>query len=580
MSFTKGLLFLAAGFFVATLSFGTIGFLQHDTSQGFLTALYQAIQLFSLESGVVDPKVGPMPISLEFGRWLGLATTLIGFVGVAAAAFRGFRAALGVKLSRGHDIVCGAGEKGCAVAESLLSGGAKVAVVEIDATLPSVVQLQKKGALVVCGDAREAVVLRKAGLHKASHLVCATGDDNANLAIAMAAASGASGMEGLKVHVHVGDVAHSDILLRNGIFGGRNSSGVYLSSFNFFRNRARCILRDFPLECDNDGIVREDIKLVLPRLDRLGTALVLQSALVGHFRNGGKVDVHVVSPDASREVQQLLNHAPNFDHCASVTAHPIADSEEFATAVAGIINNSSGSSFTTVFLASSEENAALAQALLLREQTEIPNSFRGLASAREDSALRQIVEQQKGQDGTALRHWIKFLPPALSACGHDTVYAESLDKVARAVHERWHSGNSAAIAQAEQAGDTAKAARLRDKPAYKPWTKLTEEQKSVNRSAADHLPVKIRAAGLDPDDPELERKWRSLDAATLDMLSRVEHQRWAAVKWLGGWRQGVRCDERKIHDNLVPFDQLDEATKHNDLEQVKGAVASFRDASP
>jgi hypothetical protein len=568
MNFTKGLLLLAA-LFVATLTFGTIGFLQHDH---FLTAVYKAIQLFSLESGAVAE---PVPISLEIGRWLGLLTTLTGFVGAAAAAFHGFRAALGVKLSKGHDIVCGAGEKGCAVAESLLSSGTKVAMVEIDTSLPSVSHLQKRGALVVFGDARDAAILRKAGLRKASHLVCATGDDNTNLAIAMAAASDADAMKDLKVHVHVGDVAHSDILLRNGILGGNSGAGVYLSSFNFFRNRARCILRDFPLECGNDGNVRESIKLVLPRLDRLGAALVLQSALVGHFRSGGKVDVHVVGPDASRQVQQLLNHAPNFDHCASLTAHSIADDGQFATAAADIINGSSADSFTTVFLASSEENAALAQALLLKERTQVSDAFRVLVSAREDSALRQIVEQQTGADEIALRIWIKFLPPASSACGREAVYAESLDAVARSIHETWYRGNSAAIARAEREGDTTKARKLREKSAYKPWDKLTEEQKSDNRSAADHIAVKIRAAGLDPSDPELNRKWQSLDPATLDMLSRVEHERWCAVKWLGGWRLGERCDERKVHNNLVAFDELDEATKDFDLQQVKGAVANL-----
>ena len=574
MNFSKGLLLLAV-LFVATVALGTIGFLQHDTSQGLLTALYKAIQLFSLESGVVDPDVGPMPITLEIGRWLGLLTTLTGFVGVAAAALHGFRAALGVKLSKGHDIVCGAGEKGCAVAESLLSSGTKVAMVEIDTSLPSVSHLQKRGALVVFGDARDAAILRKAGLRKASHLVCATGDDNTNLAIAMAAASDADVMEDLKVHVHVGDVAHSDILLRNGILGGNTGGGVYLSSFNFFRNRARCILRDFPLECDNDGNVRESIKLVLPRLDRLGAALVLQSALIGHFRNGGKVDVHVVGPDASREVQQLLNHAPNFDHCASLTAHTITDDQEFATAAADIINDFPGGSFTTVLLASSEENAALAQALLLKERTHVSDAFRVLVSAREDSALRQIVEERKGADRIALRNWIKFLPPASGACGRDAVYTESLDAVARSIHETWYRGNSSAIARAESQGDMAKAQRLREKAAYKPWDSLTEEQKSDNRSAADHIAVKIRAVGLKPADPELESNWHSLDATTLDMLSRVEHERWCAVKWLGGWRLGERCDERKVHNNLVPFDELDEATKDFDLQQVKGALANL-----
>ena len=575
MNLTKGFLVWAVLFFVSTLVFGTVGFMQHDASQGAGTAFYKAIQLFSLESGAVDP---PTPTSLEIARWLGLVTTLTGFIGAVAAAFHGFRAAMGIRLSGGHDIVCGAGDKGCAVAESILASGGKVAVIESDESAPSITQLQRKGAMVLLGDARELPILKKAGLAKASHLVCATGDDNANLAIAMTAAGSPLAAPGLKVHVHIADVAHSDILLRNGILGGTGQQGVYLCSFNFFRNRARCILRDFPLECDNDGRLSDDVLLVLPGMDRLGTALVLQAALIGHFRGCAKVAIHLVGKNAERDLQQLLSHVPDFRECADITAHALTEDNEFSAVAARIITEGGGkiSAFSTVFLGSLEENAALAEALLLKERSEGSDRFRVLISARDDSALRQIIGGQTGQDGMPLSRWISFLPPTHSACGRDSVYAESLDEVARAVHERWYAGNRATIVQAEKAGDSATAAQLRGKPAYKPWSELTEEQKSDNRSAADHLAVKIRAVGLEPDDPGLERKWAALDASTLDMLSRIEHQRWAAVKWSGGWRQGTRCDERKIHNNLVPFDELDEATKGYDLEQVKGAIVSLR----
>mgnify|MGYP002629382720 CR=1 FL=1 len=576
MNFTKGLLVLTV-LFIATLVFGTVGFMQHDARQGFPTALYKAIQLFSLESGVVDP---PTPGALEIGRWLGLLTTLTGFVGAVAAAFHGFRAALGIRLSGGHDIVCGAGEKGCAIAESILASGGKVAVIESDESAPSIAQLRTKGAMVLLGDARELPILKKAGLVKASHLVCATGDDNANLAIAMTATGSPLAALGLKVHVHIADVAHSDILVRNGILGGTGNQGPNLCSFNFFRNRARSILRDFPLECDNHGQLSDGVLLVLPTLDPLGAALVLQVALIGHYRVCAKVGIHLVGRNAERELQQLLSHVPNFRECADITAHAIAEDNEFSTCAARVIagERSKASAFSTVFLGSLEENAALAEALLLKERSKGSDRFRVLISARDDSALRQIVGGQTGQDGAPLSRWIKFLPPAHAACGCDSVYAETLDEVARAVHDKWYAGNSAAIDKAEQSADAAKVAQLRGKPAYKPWGELTEEQKSDNRSAADHLAVKIRAAGLDPDDRDLERKWASLDTPTLDMLSRVEHQRWSAVKWLGGWQLGVRCNEQKIHDNLVPFDDLDDATKNYDLEQVKSTVASLRGA--
>ena len=56
------------------------------------------------------------------------------------------------------------------------------------------------------------------------------------------------------------------------------------------------------------------------------------------------------------------------------------------------------------------------------------------------------------------------------------------------------------------------------------------------------------------------------------MLSRMEHERWAAPLWLNGYRPGTRDDAAHTHPNLVPFDELDQSTKDYDTEQVKMAA--------
>jgi hypothetical protein len=52
----------------------------------------------------------------------------------------------------------------------------------------------------------------------------------------------------------------------------------------------------------------------------------------------------------------------------------------------------------------------------------------------------------------------------------------------------------------------------------------------------------------------------------------MEHERWEAPLWMAGWTSGARNDDLKVHDNLVPYDELDQGTKNYDLEQVKKAV--------
>lgn len=49
-------------------------------------------------------------------------------------------------------------------------------------------------------------------------------------------------------------------------------------------------------------------------------------------------------------------------------------------------------------------------------------------------------------------------------------------------------------------------------------------------------------------------------------LLKAEHNRWWTERLLGDWRVGKRDDARRIHPNLVPFDELDDFTK--DIDKI------------
>jgi len=49
----------------------------------------------------------------------------------------------------------------------------------------------------------------------------------------------------------------------------------------------------------------------------------------------------------------------------------------------------------------------------------------------------------------------------------------------------------------------------------------------------------------------------------------MEHKRWAADRSLDGWKYDtVRCNKRKLHPNLVPYDELTEPIKQLDRDAV------------
>jgi hypothetical protein len=166
--------------------------------------------------------------------------------------------------------------------------------------------------------------------------------------------------------------------------------------------------------------------------------------------------------------------------------------------------------------------------------------------------------------------WIHFLPEIGLACGMRAVFNHELDSVARRIHEVWKHATDRRINEAEVRGDFAEAAKHRAKDTYRDWDSLTEEQKDVNRLAADHLETKVRAIGCDPSALDtVKAAWEALDTEKLEMLARIEHERWAAPLWMAGWSPGTRDDERRMHPNLVAYDELDKPTKDYDMEQVR-----------
>ena len=55
----------------------------------------------------------------------------------------------------------------------------------------------------------------------------------------------------------------------------------------------------------------------------------------------------------------------------------------------------------------------------------------------------------------------------------------------------------------------------------------------------------------------------------LELLARMEHDRWWADRVLDGWTlNAVRDNKRKHHPNLVPYDELTEPIKQLDRESV------------
>ena len=571
---------------IGAVVLGTIGFHQLGSDNGWstppslLTSFYLAVQLFTLSSGGVQ---GKLPLCIEIARWMAPLATLGGFFALALTYIAHFKDWIRLTyLIKRHTIICGAGAKGSAIAFDQLDcidGKKGVVVIESDPNLPSLMSLSKSGALVLVGDARSPEILAKARLDRAATLVAVAGNDQTNLAIALVAAktiSAERAYDPLKIYTHVANLSLRDVLQRNRVLDMASEKQHRIRLFNYFRNRARLILDKYPLEMDSAGKLRNEPHLIIPLMDSQEEALMIQAALVGHYRDGVKVTVHLVSSNASNDKCRLLRYYPNFTESAHLEVHNLSSDSDFDDEVVSIIKGMGKGGFATIHLGAREEERALTTSLLIREKLpKCSTMCRVLFSEREGGVIRKVLTDKPDELTEALGIWLKITPPTVEACGRDSVFAQKLDDVARKIHEVWYKQNSGKISKAQKEKNMEEAKKLASKPAYKEWDDLTEEQKDANRFAADHLKIKVRSLGLDPGSTGLAEQWAELDEEQIELLSRMEHERWSAPLWISGWNTGVKRDEmNRLHPDLIPYDDLSEGTKGYDRDQVK-AVAEY-----
>jgi len=142
----------------------------------------------------------------------------------------------------------------------------------------------------------------------------------------------------------------------------------------------------------------------------------------------------------------------------------------------------------------------------------------------------------------------------------DSLISEVDDTRARQFHEGYRAKDSL---------ECEKTPGRQPAPFNRPWAELPETARDANRITADHFEVKMRALGyhIVPKDEQVVAVVLSPDQ--LELLARMEHDRWWADRILDGWTHNpVRDNQRKFHPNLVPYDELTEPIKQLDRDSV------------
>ena len=514
-------------------------------------------------------------------------------------------------------IVIGLGRVGGPLAKALRLQGRPVYAIALDDTTAPAAEARTLGTLVMLGDARDDRLRHRLPLDGAPEIFIATGDDARNNEIAgeLLVDAASRGSSGLRCFIHSADPTFAATLSTHHLLhdpAGR----IVFSIFNLQEQAARAVLLN-----EQDGILRTHAPegvahFILVGFGAMGQTLALQMGRLAHFDTLRRLRLTIVDHFAGAMTQFLERH-PAF--CPDPTTFDLlkhrdltvgekdgwgcrawrpADARwqsERPDAVEYAVN----AEFVDVPPAPAVPRAMI-DALLAR--------LTPAAAAHEPRVSHVLVvasdnEQRNFETALGLRDALElarlegaidqpvsmyvYLPTERGLAQILQVAPDFQNSAAVRVHTFGSWTPSEAYEQAASPNVRKMAACVHDRynKAYGPgpaFEALSPMLQASNIDAAAHLDLKLDAIGFGRRRRASAAETRptlKLSTAQLEMLARMEHNRWLAERLISGWRMGEKRTATiggTQHDNrrrlsFVPWETLTESQQHEkwkDVEQV------------
>jgi hypothetical protein len=552
-----------AALFLAALVLGWIGFdgsmaALHEPGT-FLDKLYRSAQLFVLHSGDVPP---PVPWQLEVARFLAPAVDAFATLGAVVALLGDQASGMRVRLYSDHVVVCGLGRLGSLVARSLRRAGHDVVAIESDPQNGAIGRCRDEGIVVFVGDATDRTLLKRAMVTRARYLFAVTGDDGRNSKLAIEAGQLVMGRRRtpLTCFVHVVDDKLAGVLRQVGV--AQDNGSVRLEYLNAAERGAPALLRDRPVFDDEGKTALGSPHMLVVGLGEMGSNLVVHAAR--RWRSipparGKRFKVTVVDRKADVYVAALEERFPRLTSVCDITSHSIElDSAEFERA--GFLFRPGGDcDVTSVYVCLGDDALGLSAALHLRHRLggrQVPIVVR----TTQESGVASILA---GRDGGESYGGLEVFGLLDLVSRPDVLLGGQNEALARAIHGRY-------VRSEHEKGETPQS-----NGSMVEWELLPESLRESNRHQAADVCHKLRAVGCDIepltdwDAPPPE--WSETE---IELLARMEHDRWTRERQGGGWKLGPKKNEvRKESPYLVSYDELPDEIKEYDRASVRGIPA-------
>ena len=553
---------MIGGLFITALVLGWIGFDLNSRALGqpgsFLDNLYRSLQLFIIHSGAVAP---PVSWQLEVARFLAPAVaagaTLSAIVDLLGEQVSGLR----VRFYSNHVVVCGLGRLGSLLARTLREAGYDVVGVEPDAQNGAIARCREDGVIVLVGDGKDPAVLRRAGAHRARYLFAVAGDDGRNSDIAIGARKVVEGRSGspLTCFVHVLDDKLSDVLRQVGL--ARRGGGLRIEYFNVAQLGAPALLADYPAFDDQGTTPLGPPHIVVVGLGEMGTRLIVHAARRWRAipgTRGKKLRITAVDRQADARVAVLNERLPRLAGvCELRPCRMDLDSAEFERADF-LFGGRGRSDVTGVYVCVGEDAVGLSAALHLRRRLGDRNVPIVVRTTQEAGVAALLGEGRGDTYGNLRVFGLLDL-----VCRPDVLLAGQNEAVARAIHEKY-------VSNRRREGQS-----VETNPALVDWEQLPESLKESNREQASDIARKLEAIGCDVAPmTDWDAEPPAFTADEIELLARMEHDRWRTEREAAGWRlAAARSESRKESPFLVPYEDLPADVKEIDRATVRALPA-------
>ncbi len=548
-----------------SLALGMQGFMIYHRSIGtqynLLDAFYQSIQLFGMESVEAQP-LGVMPWQLQVTRLLSPLIAAIAVVQALALVFQQQMERLRLYFLRDHIVLCGLGRRGLLLTRTFQSEGRQVVVIEQDAANPMLGTCREYGAITLVGDARDPLILIKAGILRARYLFTASGDDGTNAEIAVQAWRLVQNTPGpqLLCRTHIYDRLLWT-LLRENEFNGKTGPRFRLEFFNTFDMGARMLLREYPPFPPKPVDFMPIPGLLIIGLGHLGESIAILAGQQWHthfLKTGARLRIEVVDPFADAKVAALLTQYPLLDTVCEFVRHSIDTYSPEFYAGRFLMDAEGNSSITHAYICMDDSAVALSAGLALLGHLR-SQPVKILVRMSEDSGLASLITTTRGMEESESQLLAFGLidrtcrPGILEDGTHETL--------ARVIHEEY-------LHEMELLGLTHDPV---DRPAILPWEKLDERYRQSNLNQALEIGKKLNAigCGLAP--------WTAFDAEEftftdeeIEKMAHLEHIRWVDERLSWGWRYAPQRDNRAMtHPDLLDWDDPLFTTQEKDRQTVR-----------